>query len=143
MKRSIADARRMLDTHAKSLNPEAYRQYNNEITAAEAATKIKAGAHLQSLYDDHVHPAREVSQALCTVRDEARQLADKVNTGRLTTGEVAAELERLRSVLRSQRPVGERIAQVADQMDAVEADPVAWHESVAARFGHMAHDFTF
>jgi hypothetical protein len=143
VKRTIADARRILEMNAKGLNPEAFRQYQAEITAAEAAVKIRANAHVRSMYDDHVNVARNVSEGLCSVRDSARRLADQIKTGRITPAEAAAELERLRSGARAQRGSRERLVEVVDQMDAVETDPVAWHSNLAAKFPHMLNDFTF
>lgn len=142
MKRSIYEVRRLLEegTH---LNPAAYRKVEQELTAAEAAVKIRAGARVQSLYDDHVGQARDVSQGFCTVRDDARKLTEAINSGRISPTEAAAQLEGLRAGLRAQRPASDRLGQVADQMDAIEADPVAWHESLADTFPHMRHEFSF
>lgn len=143
MRRTIADARNLLDTSAKELNPEAFRQYDREVKAAEAAIKTRAVAHVQAVYDDHVQVARSVSEELCTVRDAARRLTEQINTGRITPSEAAAELERLRSASRSQRSGHDRLAQVADRMDAVESDPAAWHAGLAAKFPHMLTNFSF
>lgn len=143
MRRTINDARQHLTDLAPTINPEAYRQFDNEIRTAEADVKQRATGHVDSLYADLLPAARNVSEGLCDVRDTARKLAEQLKAGRISATDAAAELERLRSQSRAQRSSHDEVARRADRMDSIEGDPVAWHSSLAAKFPHMLHDFSF
>lgn len=144
-RRSLADARQWLDDRAKHLNPEAYRQYDQEIQAAETKAKQRAEVRLAQDHDRYARKARKVSEEMCNVRDRARELADKINTGRISAADAATELDKLRSDARRHRTASTALVRHADVMDVIEADPVAHSERVAQSmpYGRGLSDFSF
>lgn len=141
--RTIADARQRLEDYTPTLTPEARKAWIAEVATAEKTMTARGVAYVDHLHETHAPRARAVSESLAAVRDDARALADEVKAGRISDADAAARLERLRADARSLRTAGETLTARADEMDAAEADPIAYAEAVANRYPHMRQTFTF
>ncbi|BAN03353.1 hypothetical protein [Ilumatobacter coccineus] len=143
--RTVADARQVLDDYTPTLTPEARKQWTSEIASAEAEMRDRGMAAVDRMTDEHVPAARAISETLATTRDEARQLTDDIRSGRISDTDAAARLEQLRSQVRRSRTAGETLTAKADAIDAIEADPIAHAEAMAARFpaARLLHNFSF
>lgn len=144
MQRTIADARRVLEDNAATVNPPVYRDMEAEITAAEKEARSRADSYASGIYDRHVTIGTQTGEALCTVRDTARRLAADLRAGRITAAEGTKQWNQLRAEARRLAAANERLAGEVDRLAAIEDDPVTFYdETIHAKYPNLRPNFTF
>lgn len=125
MRRTISEARAWLEDNAPALNPEAYRQVEQEVQEAEQQARAHGQAFASEQFDRLDLQRVELLREACEVRDAYEQLRD---SGGLTLAaeeyrERLAALDHRRDrVERQLDEVERRVETLAD----VEDDPIAW-----------------
>jgi len=117
MRRRIRDADRHLTENATLLNPEAYRQYRQEVTQAQAAAVTFADKAAKRRYEIISERRTDLLQDMCGVRDQLAELAKEGRAGRIDAAEYTARLERLSAAY--DQAMGARGVQLVS--DAVES----------------------
>lgn len=142
--RTITQARSVLEQNAGLLNPPVYRDYENEITAAEREVRTLAETYLGRIYDRHAATGNATGQSLCNVRDEARRLSGDLRAGRVTAAEGAKRWNELRGNARRLNATTTKLATEADRLAAIEDDVVGWYDqTIHAKYPDLQPTFTF
>ena len=143
-RRTIAEARRMLDENAATLNPPTYRDFDNEIKEHERDVRTRAESYVGEIYDRHAATGQATGEGLCTIRDHARTLTADLRAGRITAAEGAKRWNELRAQARRLNSTNTNLRAEADRLAAIEQDVVAWYdETIHAKYPDLRPDFTF
>lgn len=142
MKRTIASAIQTLDD-LSNLSFADRRRFQVEIESA----KRQATESAELLMDGRVAAIAEERGAaladLCQVRDAYGDLIQRADLGRITAAECEAELNELRGRQRYAERHLTRTEEALVFVEAVEADPVAYGDSLYEKFPSIRPDFSF
>ncbi len=141
-RRTIRQAKALLEQAAPVLNPEMYRRYSAEIKAAEQHATQTARSHAAKKASKLLTQRNEVMQRLCETRDGFKELVRQKD--RLTAAEYSERFNSLKAEERRlQAVVGDVEAGLAT-VEAIEADPVAFaDENFHDRYPVTRPDFSF
>ena len=142
MKRTIRQAKAILEEAAPGLNPAMYRRYADEVKQAEQAATQLAHGHARQKASKLLTQRKEVERQLCETRDGFKALVQEKD--RLTAQEYAERFNTLKGEERRlQAIVGDVEAGLAT-VQAIEEDPVTYaDETFYAKTPTIRPDFTF
>lgn len=142
--RTIQQATVQLDAMAEVLSPQLLAPYMEELEGAQAGAQEMAhrhqdqqGAHAEAL-------SEEIQLGLREIRERFGELVAEGVAGRLTSREYDQQWSALR---RRQRELESRVGELsgaADQLDEIEANPVAWADrTFYEKFPGIRPEFSF
>lgn len=140
--RTIAQATAMLED-LSGLSDNDRRTYEAELTAARHQATETATVLMDERVVEIAAARDDALAELCAVRDGYGELVTKAQLGRIT----AADYERSLSELRSRQRAAERhITRTSEALafvETAEADPVAFGDSLFAKFPLTSPTFSF
>lgn len=140
--RTIAQATSMLED-LSGLSDNDRRTYEAELTAARHQATETATVLMDERVVEIAAARDDALAELCAVRDGYGELVTKAQLGRIT----AADYERSLSELRSRQRAAERhITRTSEALafvETAEADPVAFGDSLFAKFPLTSPTFSF
>jgi len=138
--RTLTEAKATLDT-AEGLSDEQRRSFQHEIAAAETQL-VETATSMVSERVAAVATWREEALAdMCGIRDDLAALVKEAATGP-RAADYAQRLNALQAELRgAQRRIAE-VEQTLTFVEAVEADPVAYGDSLLQKFPLIRPDFS-
>lgn len=126
MNRTIASAQEELADLATSLNPEAYRVYNAEVTKAISEANATAEKYVTDTVASFSSLRDELLEQACGLRDQYDDLIREGELGTVNAKEFHERFNRLEADKRRLNMRSERLMQDADLVAQVEGDPVGW-----------------
>lgn len=143
MRRSLANARRELDEIKVTLSDAKLHMYQGMLRRMENEAQEHARRAVQASEERAKEHRDDASMELAAVRDELGDLSGDGASGRISSDDYAERLAHLRqrqSAAEDQLGEAERLA---DEVDAVLSDPIAWYDDLASRMpkSNMRRDF--
>lgn len=138
---TLAQARAWLDE--ANLSPN-----DRKAAEAEYAEKVAEGLTTAAEYRAR---AVDVVQAVGSIgfdrsgeaRDEAKELAESIRSGRTTSADASKSLERLTAKIALAADARSRFESAAESVAEIDADPEAWVDHLYERFPIIQPNFTF
>jgi uncharacterized coiled-coil DUF342 family protein len=140
--RTIASATEALDG-LPGLTEAERREFNAELTRATAKAQHIAEQMATERVNEVAEVREEALAELCSVRDGYADLIKQADLGRIT----AAEYEKALNELRGRQRAGERHLTRIDEalafVESVEADPLAYADSLYSKYPLTQPTFSF
>lgn len=140
--RTIASATEALDGLA-GLSEAERREFTAELSTATHEASAVAEQMMTERVNEIAEVREEALAELCAVRDGYADLVKQANLGRIT----AAQYEKALNELRGRQRAGERHMVRIDQalafVESVEADPLAYADSVYSKYPLTQPTFSF
>ena len=127
MKRTIRQAKAMLEEAAPGLNPVMYRRYSDEIKAAEQAATQLAHGHARRKTSKLLEARTDVERRICETRDGFRALVKEKD--RLTASTYAERFNALKAEERRLQAMVGDVEEGLSTVQAIEEDPVAYADA--------------
>lgn len=130
--RTVGEAKQRLNDLAPVLNPEMYRRYTAEVSAAEQEATNQATTYVHERFTEVHAIGVDATKAVCAVRDEAQELLRQVQAGLIPARRATTAFNTLRD---RHRQIASQLKPVADataEIEGIEAEPVAWADRLGA-----------
>lgn len=142
-RRTVLSAQQYVEENAAAINPELYRQYQEEINRAKAAAVSFATGVADGRASDVDAGREDVLRELCQVRDGYAQLIKDGQAGRLSAAEFSQAFDALESREVSSGNAVAEFTEAAAFVTDIEEDPEAYGDDYASRNPNLLHEFTF
>jgi hypothetical protein len=143
-KRTIRQAKQVLEESAAGLNPIMFQRYADEIKAAEQAATQAAHGHAAKKATKLLAQRTDVMQRLCETRDGFKSLAAVGAAGRITAKEYSSRFNDLKAEERRLLAVVQGVESGLATVEQIEEDPVAYADAnFHERYPTTRPEFTF
>jgi hypothetical protein len=143
-RRTIRQAKQVLEEAAPGLNPLMFRRYSDEIKAAEQAATQVAHGHAAKKSTKLLTQRTDVLRRLCETRDGFKELVAEGKAGRITGKDYADRFNALKAEERRLEAVIGDVEAGLATVEQIEEDPVAYaDENFHDRYPATRPEFTF
>jgi len=94
-RRTLKEARKLLDEAVPGLNPEMWKRFNDEVTAASQKAVVMANRYMDERVSQASAQGPELLTELCAVRDAYATLIKQGAEGRISAADYTKELHAL------------------------------------------------
>jgi hypothetical protein len=137
MKRTITEAQRAFASQLPHLSDYLANEERQVLAAHEVAAKEHADRFITGHEEEALGLRDEALRELTAVRDALDDLNAEGSTGRVSARDYSARLSDLRARQEIADAQLSKAANLADTMEAVEADPIEWFSGLQERMPHM------
>ncbi|MEY2450870.1 MAG: hypothetical protein QOD92_444 [Acidimicrobiaceae bacterium] len=143
MQRTIASARSELDAMLEAGLTDHYAtHFRREIDEAENKARSMAASVVNSTHEDIQVSGSTAFDELKSIEDEAKEFAEAVRCG-AAEGDARTQLDSLLHRHARARGRREEFERSVERIAEIEADPLAYGDSIFERFPEARHEFSF
>lgn len=143
-KRTIRQAKQILEEAAPGLNPIMFRRMSDEIKAAEQAAAQVAHGHAAKKSTKLLTQRTDVLRRLCDTRDGFKTLVAEGKAGKVSGKDYSARFNTLKAEERRLQAVISDVEAGLATVEQIEEDPVAYaDENFHDRYPATRPEFTF
>lgn len=132
--RAISEAREALEDKLPQVSDYWANTYRAELEAAEGQAKARGEVHVTDRINNTREEQHQLTEQICSVRDELEDLARRGNQGELSAQEYGDAMRRLTG--RRDR-LEKRLSAIearADRLSEIEGDPAAYIDSLYRKY---------
>jgi hypothetical protein len=139
-RRTVADARRLLNDALPHLNDYWKTRYTSLMGQKEARAKQEADETVARRADEALGLRDSALRTLTEVRDGLDELAKEGKTGRVASQEYLTRMEQLKSQQLAAEEQLDRADAIATDVERIEEDPIAWFSELQERTPRLMSD---